>query len=589
MIDYKDDTQRRRLLTAVRKSREALNPFRANRLDLLRDYVGNYYSGSGAKVETLVNLINQTADIYTVALVSQNPRVSVTAKHPKMRPFARKFKIAVNTLIEDLHLSDTLQAIVLDAVFSMGIAKICLVDAGQLEIQQDVWYDPGRLWVERISIDDAVLDMNAKSLSKMRFAGDRYRVSFDKVKEEPAFDRKIVDQLSATSKFPRDGGGEYARDIASGGVVDDDELEPMIWLQDLWLPENQEVATFACDVDLEPLLVREWTGSQGGPYKYLGFADVPDNNMPSAPAQNLKGLADLYNGLYRKIARRARGQKDNPVYQPGAEDDAERIRRAGDGEWIKVRDASAVSVVHTGGVDQPLMALQMAVLDIFDRMGGNVRAMAGLGQQGDTLGQEQIIQQNTNKTESKMLMRVLKFTSEVCSDLGSLMWDSETLEIEGHEEVGRTGVFVPQKWEPGNRDGKRAQYDFQVEPYSMMYQPPEAKVGKIFQTLQALQPMWPLFQSAGANLNAKRLMEIISEYRDLPELAEIVDFAPQDQEGQGPAHDATQSPVTTRTNVRRNVPTGGTPDSRSMVMQQALLGGGSTNPQQQASITRPGA
>src|SRR5271157_4342476 len=201
----------------------------------------------------------------------------------------------------------------------------------------------------------------------------------------------------------------------------------MIWLQDIWLPENMEVATFACDTDLEPLSVRRWTGNPGGPYKYLGFSDVPDNNMPSAPAQNLKGLADLYNGLYRKLARRARGLKDNPIYQPGAEEDAERIRKAGDGEWIKVRDSSAVSVVHTGGVDQPLMALQVAVLDIFDRMGGNVRAMAGLGQQGDTLGQEQIIQQNTSKTEGKLLMRTLRFTAEVCYDLGSLAWNSDTM------------------------------------------------------------------------------------------------------------------------------------------------------------------
>jgi hypothetical protein len=41
---------------------------------------------------------------------------------------------------------------------------------------------------------------------------------------------------------------------------------------------------------------------------------------------------------------------------------------------------------------------------------------------------------------------------------------------------------------------------------------------------------------------------------------------------------------TTRNYVRRNVPTGGTPDSRSHVMQQVLLGGGQVNPDQLASL-----
>ncbi len=75
MIDLKDKDKRGRLLKAVKTSREAMQPFRRVRKELIRDYVGSWYSETGARNKTLVNLMNQTARIYTVALAAHNPQV----------------------------------------------------------------------------------------------------------------------------------------------------------------------------------------------------------------------------------------------------------------------------------------------------------------------------------------------------------------------------------------------------------------------------------------------------------------------------------------------------------------------------------
>jgi hypothetical protein len=285
----------------------------------------------------------------------------------------------------------------------------------------------------------------------------------------------------------------------------------------------------------------------------------------------------LNNGLYRKIDRRARAQKDNPIYAPGAEDDAERIRKAGDGEWVKVRDPSAVGVVHTGGVDKGLMALQVSVMDVFDRMGGNVRAMAGLGSQGDTLGQDQIIQQNVSKKEAKMQGAVVSFTSEIAEDLGDLMWDSETLEIPGNEQIGTTGIYVDRSWKPGDREGTRDNFRPCVEPFSMLYRSPEQKVGILFQYLQQIAPLWPMFQQSGAILDVQRLNQIVAEYREMPEIAEIVTFgSPQ----QGSEDDRPrQSPVTTRNTVRQNVGSGANPQGQAQQLMMAA-------PDREQGVTR---
>jgi len=115
MIDLSDKQARGRLLKAIKTSREALEPFRRVRKELVRDYVGSWYSEEGARNKTLVNLMNQTARIYTVALAANNPQVMVSSPIEENWPFAKRFEVNLNKLIGDMELDVTFRAIVLDA------------------------------------------------------------------------------------------------------------------------------------------------------------------------------------------------------------------------------------------------------------------------------------------------------------------------------------------------------------------------------------------------------------------------------------------------------------------------------------------
>ena len=55
MIDLQNDEKRGRLLKAIRSSRNALEPFRRVRKELIRDYTGSWYSESGSENKVLVN------------------------------------------------------------------------------------------------------------------------------------------------------------------------------------------------------------------------------------------------------------------------------------------------------------------------------------------------------------------------------------------------------------------------------------------------------------------------------------------------------------------------------------------------------
>jgi hypothetical protein len=593
MIDLSNQKERGRLFKAIKTSKEDLVPFLKVRSELIKDHRGSWYSeGAGARYKTLANLINQTAKIYIVCLASSNPKVMVTTPNPENWTFAKRFEVGLNKLISDMCLHQTFRAIVLDAFFCIGCGVVMMRDTdtrfhGLLESEEDVWFDPGEPWLNRVSIDNLILDMSAKEISKMRYCGHEYRADFDKMQAEPGYNKAVVKKLTPTSKTAKDDA-----DISAGNTVDDDDLKPMIWLQDVWIPENKSIATFACNVDLPPLIEREWTGSQGGPYKFLSLGLTPDGIIPSSPASNLKGLHDLQNRLHRKMERQSDQQRTVNTYVPGSEDDVNRIVKS-KADWVKVRDSKAIGQMTFGGVDAGNQAFSLAIQDEYDRFAGNLRAMGGLGQQATTLGQEELIQGNVSKMEADMRLAVVNFAAECCTDLAYLMWNDENLEINASIEAV-PGIHVDSSWpltdpETGERIrlGKFEDYDFHIEPFSMVYKNPSQKLQELFATLNQLAPLWPMFQASGASLDVKELVKQISDLQNRPELTRIITFASPAAELGGDQNTIRSSPVTSRETIRKNVPTGGTAESRSSILQQVLGGGKSqVNGAQAASLAR---
>lgn len=589
MFDLANDEKRARLLKAIRNSRNALEPFRRVRKELIRDYVGSWYSQDGAEAKTLVNLLNQTARIYTIALAANNPQVLVSTPSLENIPFARRFEINLNKLIGDMSLDQTFRGIVLDAFFCLGCGVVMMRDTdtrfhGLLESEEDVWLDPGEPWFNRVSLDDLILDMPAKELTKMRYCGHRYRADYEKVMAEPGYDKKVKEKLQPTSREHFDSTDTVQGIASRHGGAEDDDLKDMIWLMDVWVAENNSIVTMACDQDLPPLIEREWVGSQAGPYKFLSLGDTPDSVIPTSPAINLKGMHDLMNRLHYRMEKDSDAQRTVNVYPPGMEDDAERLRTAKRNSWHRGKSPEQIKQFSMGGVDQRDMALATFLQTEYDRFAGNLQAMGGLGQQASTLGQEELIHGNVSRNVADMRLSVVNFASDCILDLGRLMWEDQTLELKSSMEVGNTGIQVRSDWTPDLRRGNFEDYEFKVEPYSMVFKTPEQKLQELFQVLQQIAPLWPMFQASGATLDAQAIVDEIARLKNRPEFKRFISFAvPTDMLG-GDQNTVRQSPVTSRETIRRSVPSGGTDQARANTMIRDLMAGAksSTNPQQRA-------
>jgi hypothetical protein len=347
----------------------------------------------------------------------------------------------------------------------------------------------------------------------------------------------------------------------------------MIWLQDVWIAENNSVVTLSCDQDLEPLIEREWTGSQAGPYKFLSLGDVPDRIVPASPSMNLMGMHLLQNRLHRRMEDDSDAHRVVNVYPPGMEDDAERLRTAERNGWYRGKSPEQIKQFESGGVDQRDMALATFIQDEYDRLAGNLQAMGGLGAQAATATQEQMVYGELSRNVADMRMSVVSFAADCILDLGRLMWEDETLEIQSSIPVGNTGIEVRSNWTPDYRKGEFEDYEFKVEPYSMVFKTPEQKLQELFQVLQQIAPLWPMFQASGATLDAEAIVDEIARLKNRPEFKRFITFANPAMMLGGDQNTIRQSPVTSRETVRRNIPTGGTREARSAATIQALMGG----------------
>ncbi len=573
-MDPNNEVERDRLFRAMQESHRRLLPFRQLSRSLVEDYAGSGYGNEGnmPKRETVVNLMNQAVDAYTMALVANRPRVIISSAREELENFAQRFQIALNNLIGEIQLEQTLRQSVLDAFFSVGVVKVHMADSPFVMLEEGLWVDPGVPFASNVALDNFVYDISATEWHRVRFAGDAYRIPFEDLKAD-FFDQKVVKTLAPTSK----GGADEERldMISKGFETDDDEIEPMIDLIDVWLPREEKVYTFAIDLrgrfsgTSAPLAEMDWNGPEFGPYKILKFNDVPENIMPTSPASHLTSLSRLANNVLRKQARRARSQTKVHTYTPAGAETAKKIRAASDDQWVMAEEPKEIGEVLVGGVDPQSQAFFLGVVELYDRMAGNLQAVLGLGAQSETVGQEQLIHSSASKKIAQMQYRVTDFTRDIVRDLGHMLWSDAAKVIPARIDVpGAEGFSVDATWTPEQREGDFFDYDLNIDVYSMPYQSPNQRVQSLNYLLtQVYAPLAPILAQQGGAINLQKLTEVYADLLNEPRLKGIVEFTGPPQAG---AEEGGAPATTTRQYVRQSVPSGGQ-QSQSQQQQQQLM------------------
>lgn len=587
---------RERLFRAVERSYRNLENFRVMNRELVKHYGGTLYDNSSSsdyKRVKYLDLLNQAVDAYQTLLAANRPRVMVTTSIQEHRAFAKHFEQAVNAMIKEIRLEDTLRRWVMDAFFCIGVVKTHVADSGVVEIEPDFWMDPGTPFASNISLDDFVYDTSARKWSEVKYAGDMYRIAFSEAIK--MFGREKMAKHTPSTKGSLD--PERVQQISRGEDTDDDEIEPMIDLADIWIPRLGVIETYVVSkrdsfvLSGEPLDVQEWTGGEEGPYDILGFNEVPENIMPTSPASHLEMLETLVNNLMRKSARQAQRQKDVHIYTAAGAESARKIRNSEDGQWVQVNSVDEIGMLKQGGVDQSNYAFMLGGIELFDRMGGNLQARMGLGASADTVGQEKLIHGAASRKEGQMQYVMLNAATKLIRKLGVMLWQDPfkkmVMEI---PIVGAPGYTYTSTWEPGDREGNFLEYNFEIDVFSMQFQSPASKVQKINEIVTGVVlPMAQLIMQQGGMVDFFALMRIYADLLNLPELMDVVKFGSpmESTDGLSAIAEVPKSPTSTRNYVRHN--TGGSrgndPMQQALQMMGAASGGGMMRPQTAGGMT----
>ncbi len=565
-----------RLCQAMARSRLTLRRFREERREAVRKYVGSHWSDEGSRENQPINLLSLYISIVGRSLIARNPRVLLTTFDRQNKPTVNAMQSWCNEEMERMNLATTLQRIVIDGLFSIGIAKIALStpqDAGRF-----AWrLAAGAPFVERVDLDDFVYDIHARDFSEVGFIGHRYRVPLAMVKDDKNFSAARKD-LSASDDPAFNADGDERISMLGRGYygINSEEYEDFVDLWEVYLPRHRLVLTCADDIGSsggfsgaggigEPLRVQPWVGSEDGPYKMLAYGVVPGNAMPKAPIQDLIDIHTFVNNTYNKLINQAGRQKEVTLVTGGAMEDGGRIQQSNDGDMIRNDNPTAAKVIEYGGPSAKNYQIFEASRNLFSYMAGNLELMGGLSPQSKTATQDKMLEANASQTVGAMQDTTVNFTGDILKRL-CWYWHHDpfkvmktTYQVPGMEELSVARKVTPQQ----RIRVKFEDLGIRFNPYSIQSKTPQQLLAFINQVVMNLQPMMPLLQQKGKDFDVDFYLQKIAEYGDCPDINQLFTVSPvpqMQQEGgtgqpEAPQTDAIpMKPQTERRYVRENMP-----------------------------------
>ena len=584
-MDMNGNSEYHRLREAFQYSRDKMTPFRQRRMQAVRSYAGGNYADSSGERAHPVNLLEMAIGIYRRNLAARRPSVDIRSRTKKNRISAKRAELMLNRVLEEMRFEESLSRCVHDALFSVGIMKVGLTSRRSAEMG-GIYHDAGLPFADTIDLDDFVLDMRARTWETLQFLGNRFTVPKEMAMDSKLYDfgdRKVVE--ASVSPYNEYGDPKLTTvSRTTEGASETSTMTPILEMWEMYFPFEGKVCTFCCDEQGTPMFdtpIREvkWSGPEAGPYHMLALNEVPGQVMPIAPVASLIDLNDAMNRTMRKLVRQNDRAKTVGIVAAGAEDDGERIIAANDGDMIRSDRPEATREIKFGGADPGTLSFALQIRDMFNYIGGNLDTIGGLSSVADTLGQEELIKASSSQKIQDMQARVTKFTGDVCKSIGLWSWYDPARTYELTEDLGGTGVEVEIKLKP--KDRKESDFfdlNMTITPGSLQ----EINAADRAQTLgnfmnSYLLPAGDMMMQQGLQLDMSAFSAHMAELTGVEEILDLVVPAgtPLDPSGlQAVAGAELSSKPASKSggSVRRNIPTGGTRESRDHQMMQTLAG-----------------
>ena len=536
------DERLQRLGRSMQWSRQKLLPFRSQRYDFIRQYVGgNYGEGmlgtvAGTKSKQPVNFMEMVIDTYAQRLAARNPQYLISTKQRTLKANALDLETALNYLVRKLNLQREFKKCTKDALFLLGVMKVGIC-SNPTQFDEDA----GQPFAKRVSTDDWVHDVFAREYEESSFSGNHYILTLDEVREEKSFDkraRELVEPM-ARSSYNEQGDPKVATLGPGQSDMRDADLYDTVALWDVLAAEGKAGRD---DHGRPGLLDRRHV--EGAQDRRMGRAaewPVSPVGLLLGPRQRDAGFSGVAD-----VRQRLELQPDFPQdHQPSrATEDAtalprhERRRRAADhadrrrrgGEDGRPDRLSRAELGRARSKEPGVLPILQKIIS-FET--GNLELMMGAAAQSPTAEQDKMLNANSSARVSEMEDVTTDFARDVGRDLSWYLATDPSIDMHLVHDLGG-GVYVPfhltsDRLGAGDKNSEAALYDFEIAPYSMQPKTPQDRLNSLMKFLTALQPFMPLFQQQGIQLNAQNIARLFAKFENFPDLETIMQFAGPDQ------------------------------------------------------------
>jgi hypothetical protein len=583
-IEAKPDRVKK-LARAVSYHRDVLDSFRKTNQMFLGTYVGRYYGDRNRRgvKRTPLNLFKLAASIYQQHLFPGVPRIHISTSVRGLKAVASNRELVLNMLLDEIDFGSTMKMCGLDAILMCGIVRTGLMRLGEVDIGGETM-DPGQPYCRRVSLNDWVHDTCAQQYDEVQIAGNRWSAPLEWAKDFKGFNRKAREDLTAYTSMPDEDKDVDPHDISRGESIYEENYREIVKFWDIWCPMDNTVHTLPCGIGGDPidkeLRVVDFDGPEGGPYDILGFGDTPDHVIPVSPASNLYDLNDMLNETLRKCARQATNSKRGMAFRSSQKRDAKAHAEFNDGEAFFVDDPTTGKPVVTGGIDQLNLAFFLQLIDKFTYAAGNLNTLGGLGTGAETLGQEQLLFQQSSGMVQDMEARSRKFQLSAAQKLAFYLFADPLIKRNSVKRIGNLDRWIPVTIEPEDLEADY-EHNFDFSLSSASNQGPAAK-------LAAMNSAWntyamPLMQAGIMQAqkiapDVRYIFDTLSELTGVPEIAEMYGINLMKQQvGDLPSHQRQYMASTLPSSNGKTKPRAGGNDDLMARLMTMPRGGESSN------------
>lgn len=543
-IDLSSEATRQDFVKARKLSERIHEDLMSRRTQIMAKLIGDNWTLSNKK-ETITNLLFRAYETFSFDLSSNRPRCKISSRVRQNGWFAANFQTALNNYSKKISFDAELLACVQDAILGMGVMKRYWAPSGEeievlnpdvmepgIDAGPDEWrdysemqylkVDPGQPMLERVDPYDFIWDTAQPRRRYFRYECHRYRRALSDVKSDRRYDASVREALQASSKFGANA-EERAQRLGELGYQHDlDELEPMVTLWDVYLPQEKKFYVLADDASLAPLYSGKWNGAPGGPFSLLIFSQAPDNFTPISLLANLETIHDNVNSTLRKMIRQAQRQKEYLAYS-GPEGDAIRAGDVSDGGRIRISSPESIQMMKSGGVNPLLAQFNATLQQLGNREGGNIDLIAGIAPQAATARQDELLHERNGIMQNHRVQNVAQFTGECFEALAWMMWNDVNLEVRGQREIPGLDIKVDATWKPDVRAGDIEDYEFEFTPFNQSFIAPSDKMAMINGLLTNFYlPLLPALNQAGLTLDLSGMPEFHATMGNAPELRQFI-------------------------------------------------------------------